>query len=133
MQADLLSYSFVMFDYNISPYESMLTIRLHNAVTEADILLLIPKVDEYLEHHKRLAGIMLISKDWAGWESFAALRATMTFLSGHHNKISRIALVTNSVLADLMKDRSDFWITKADYEERGMAVLGRDVTRGPGH
>ena len=102
MQADLLSYSFVMFDYNISPYESMLTIRLHNAVSEADILLLIPKVDEYLEHHKRLAGIMLISKDWAGWESFAALRATMTFLSGHHNKISRIALVTNSVLADLI-------------------------------
>ena len=102
MQADLLSYSFVMFDYNISQYESMLTIRLHNSVSEADILLLSPKVDEYLEHHKRLAGVMLISKDWAGWDSFAALRATMTFLRGHHHKISRIALVTNSVLADLI-------------------------------
>jgi hypothetical protein len=102
VQADLLSYSFGMLDYNISPYESMLTIRLHNSVSEADILLLSPKVDEYLEHHKRLAGVMLISKDWAGWDSFAALRATMTFLRGHHHKISRIALVTNSVLADLI-------------------------------
>lgn len=30
-----------------------------------------------------------------------------------------------SVLADIMKDRDEFWITKAEYEERGMAVLDK--------
>lgn len=91
-----------MLDYNISPYESTLTIRLHSAVSEADVLLLIPKVDAYLEHHKRLAGVMLISKDWASWDSFAALRATIIFLRDHHHRISRIALVTDSALAELI-------------------------------
>lgn len=28
-----------------------------------------------------------------------------------------------SVLADIMKDRAEFWITKGDYEEQGMRVL----------
>ena len=76
-----------MMDYDINQYESTLAIRLHHAVSEADVLLLVPKVDDYLARHKRLAGVMLISRDWAGWESFAALRATLTFLSDHHQKI----------------------------------------------
>jgi hypothetical protein len=91
-----------MLDYTLSPYESTLTIRLHSAVSEADVLLLIPKVDAYLERHKRLAGVMLISKDWAGWDSFAALRTTIIFLRDHHHRISRMALVTDSVLADII-------------------------------
>ena len=89
-----------MLDYDINQYESTLTIRLHHAVSEADVLLLVPKVDDYLAHHKRLAGVMLISRDWVGWESFAALRATLTFLRDHHQKISLMALVTDSLLAD---------------------------------
>ena len=96
------SYHPNMLDYTLSPYESLLTIRLHSAVSEVDVLLLIPKVDKYLEHHKRLAGVMLISKDWAGCDSFAALRATMAFLRDHHHRIWRMALVTDSVLADLI-------------------------------
>ena len=91
-----------MLDYDINQYESTLTIRLHHAVSEADVLLLVPKVDDYLAHHKRLAGVMLISRDWAGWESFSALRATLTFLRDHHQRISRMALVTDSLLADLI-------------------------------
>ena len=27
-----------------------------------------------------------------------------------------------SVLADIMKDRSEFWMSKADYEEKGAAL-----------
>jgi len=30
-----------------------------------------------------------------------------------------------SVLADIMKDRAEFWITKADYEEQGIRVLSK--------
>ena len=56
MLGDVPSYYPNMLDYTLSPYESTLTIRLHSAVSEADVLLLIPKVDKYLEHHKRLAG-----------------------------------------------------------------------------
>ena len=49
-----------MLDYDINPYESTLTIHLHHAVSEADALLIVPKVDDDLAHHKRLAGVMLI-------------------------------------------------------------------------
>ena len=30
-----------------------------------------------------------------------------------------------SVLADIMKDKSDFWITKQEYDEQGLRVLAK--------
>ena len=28
-----------------------------------------------------------------------------------------------SVLADIMKDRAEFWMTKQDYDEQGLRIL----------
>jgi hypothetical protein len=44
---------------------------------------------------------MLVFKDWAGWNSFAALKVTITFLRVHHDRISHMALVTDSALVDV--------------------------------
>jgi actin-related protein len=34
-----------------------------------------------------------------------------------------------SVLADIMKDRAEFWMTKAEYEEQGMRAVMKKIGR----
>lgn len=91
-----------MLDFKIHELEATLTIWPHGELSEADFLLLTPKVDAFLQRHKRLLGVMVISKDWPGWEDFGALATHMVFLHDHHEKISRIALVTDSLVGDLI-------------------------------
>lgn len=91
-----------MLDFHINEFEGILVIRPHGELSEADFLLLTPKVNAYLERHKRLLGVMVISKDWPGWEDFGALVTHMVFLHDHHQRISRIALVTDSVVGDVI-------------------------------
>ena len=34
-----------------------------------------------------------------------------------------MVFIGGAVLADVMKDREDFWMSKSEYEEKGLAVL----------
>lgn len=34
-----------------------------------------------------------------------------------------MVFIGGAVLADVMKDRDDFWMSKAEYDEVGLAVL----------
>jgi len=34
-----------------------------------------------------------------------------------------MVFIGGAVLADVMKDREDFWMSKAEYEEKGLGVL----------
>lgn len=34
-----------------------------------------------------------------------------------------MVFIGGAVLADVMKDREDFWMSKAEYEEKGIDVL----------
>ena len=36
-----------------------------------------------------------------------------------------MVFIGGAVLADVMKDRDDFWMSKADYQEKGLAVLNK--------
>ena len=40
-----------------------------------------------------------------------------------------MAFIGGAVLADVMKDRDDFWMSKAEYQEKGLNVLTK---LGPG-
>lgn len=53
-------------------------------------------VDPYLENFGELRGIIIHVKSFPGWDSFASFIAHFKFIKGHHKKISRIALATDS-------------------------------------
>ena len=36
-----------------------------------------------------------------------------------------MVFIGGAVLADVMKDRDDFWMSKAEYEEKGLSVLNK--------
>ncbi|HSA65330.1 MAG TPA: STAS/SEC14 domain-containing protein, partial [Nitrospira sp.] len=55
-------------------------------------------IDPYLEKAGRLDGLIIHTKSFPGWDSFAALCSHLRFVKNLHQKVSRLAVVTDSPL-----------------------------------
>jgi hypothetical protein len=75
----------------------------HGALSKEDFERAAQAIDPYLERSQRLNGLVVRTKDFPGWDSFAALSSHLQFVRGHHRKISRIALCTDSVIGNFAK------------------------------
>ena len=55
-------------------------------------------IDPHLEKSGRLNGIVVRVEQFPGWESFGALASHLRFVKNHHEKVARVALVTDSAI-----------------------------------
>ncbi len=69
-------------------------------LSESDFQLAAKTIDPLIEQCGRLKGIIIHTKFFPGWQSFAALASHLKFVRDHHRKVARIALVTDSILGD---------------------------------
>ncbi len=53
-------------------------------------------IDPYIKKTGHLNGLVIYTKSFPGWESFAALFSHLRFVKEHHKKVSRVALATDS-------------------------------------
>ncbi|MEO6799566.1 MAG: STAS/SEC14 domain-containing protein [Rhodanobacter sp.] len=96
------------------------------ALSEDDFEAVGKTIGDYLVDHDRLRGILIHSRRFPGWQSVGALFAHLKFVNSVHDKISKIALVTDSpmgtfadhVLDPLMLAK----LRKFDYDERDEAM-----------
>ncbi len=92
-----------------------------SALSEADFEAVAKTIRDYLEDRDRLRGIMIRTRRFPGWQSIGALFAHLKFVNRVHDKIGKVALVTNSpmgsfadvVLDPLMKAE----VRKFDYDQ----------------
>ena len=54
-------------------------------------------IDSYIEKNGQLKGLVIHTKSFPGWNSFAALSSHLKFVKEHHKRISRVAFATDSV------------------------------------
>ncbi len=57
--------------------------------------------DAYLEKHGTLAALLIESQAFPGWNSFAGFAAHLRFIREHQRRIDRIAVVTDSSIAQV--------------------------------
>ena len=57
-------------------------------------------IDPYIENTDRFNGLVIHTKSFPGWDSFAALSSHLRFVKEHHKKISRVALSTDSMVGN---------------------------------
>lgn len=62
----------------------------------SDFQKLAEEIDPYIAANGHLTGLMILAKEFPGWESFGALVSHLRFVKDHHHKIDRIAAVTDS-------------------------------------
>ena len=81
----------------------VLVLQPKGALQMEDYVKLAEKVDHYLLNHERLHSVVIHSKDFPGWTNFSALLSHLRFVRQHHEKVEKIALVTDTALADAAK------------------------------
>lgn len=75
---------------------SILYLRPKGALAESDFAQLAKTVDPHIEKSGSLAGIIVEAVKFPGWESFGAMAAHIRFVRDHHEKVKKIAVVTDS-------------------------------------
>jgi hypothetical protein len=90
-----------VLDYSILKPEGILVLKPLSALSKQDFDGLSAAVDSYLADHASLHGVMICSKGFPGWENFGGFAAHMDFVREHHRKVERVAIVTDSHVADI--------------------------------
>ncbi len=83
--------------------KQILVLEPHGILMKEDFKYLASIVDPYLARAGKLKGLMIRTKNFPGWDSFAALREHVAFVKKHHKSIDKLALVTDSSLIEILQ------------------------------
>jgi hypothetical protein len=104
-----------MLEYKIVKPEGILILNPHGALTKTDFASLAASVDAYLADYPIIHGVLIHSESFPGWDSFVGFSSHLRFVRDHHQKVKRVALVTNSSVAGMAESLSKHFIA-ADIE-----------------
>jgi len=78
--------------------EGILLLEPDAPLEAADFEDLVRAIDPYIAEHGKLSGLMIRAKAFPGWANLEGFLAHMQFIKSHHQKIVRLAMVTDSKL-----------------------------------
>jgi hypothetical protein len=87
-----------MLSVHIDATAGVAVLEPQGALTQDDFERAAKAIDPHLESAGRLNGLVVRLAKFPGWDSFGALASHLKFVKGHHAKIARVALCTDSPL-----------------------------------
>lgn len=90
-----------MIAYDFDKARAILHVRPQEPLAQSDFESLAAVVDPFISETGDLAGLVIEAHRFPGWSSFAALVAHLRFVRDHHRHIRKIAVVTDSPMANL--------------------------------
>jgi len=90
-----------MLKVTLDEAKSIAILEPDNALSEEDFKSAAGMIDSYLEKSGGLKGIVIYTKAFPGWDSFAALISHLKFIQEHHKKVACVAFVTDSPIGAL--------------------------------
>lgn len=87
-----------MLQIDLLQDEGIVTLAPHGPLEKADFQRLSEVVDPYIAAKGSLKGLMVDAASFPGWESIGALLSHLEFVIGHHRKVERVAIVSDSEL-----------------------------------
>jgi hypothetical protein len=105
---------------------NILSITPEGRLEAEDFARLAQEVDPYLEEHGQLKGLMIETESFPGWQDFAALLSHLRFVKAHHEKVRRVAAVTDSRFLSILPQVASHFV-KAEvrhfpYQDRQIAL-----------
>jgi hypothetical protein len=76
--------------------EGILILTPEGPLEKADFQRLAEEIDPYIEDKGKLHGLMIHAESFPGWKDFGALVSHLKFVKNHHQKIDKVAAVTDS-------------------------------------
>jgi len=115
-----------MLKYELNRAESILIIMPDGPLESADFEKLIQEVDPYIKEKGKLKGLMIYAKSFPGWDNFAAFLSHIKFVKNHHQKVKKIAAVTDGAFLSIMPQVANHVVQAEvrhfDYAEKDAAL-----------
>jgi hypothetical protein len=100
-----------MIEYNLDTAHSILYMRPTSALTAEDFLKIAEVVDPHIEATGGLAGLIIEVPVFPGWESFGAMLTHFRLIRDHHKYVSKVAVVTDSVIVKLLESLASHFVS----------------------
>jgi len=115
-----------VLEFDIMKPEGIVVLTPIGALSEQDFSALNGAVDAYLAVETGIRGVLIRTKAFPGWASFAGFAAHIRFVHDHQKRIERVALVTDSPVADFAEALAKPFLTARirhfPYAERDAAL-----------
>ncbi len=115
-----------MLTYQILEDDHIVIIEPKGPLSEADFRDLTADVDFHLTRSGMLRGILIHTKQFPGWENLKAMTGHFRFVHDHHRKIEKVAIVSDSRLAEIAQKLAEHFISAEirhfAYDERDAAL-----------
>jgi hypothetical protein len=93
-----------MIEASLDEANAILHLQPRSSLEKADFQDIVRKVDPFIAAHGRLAGLIIETPAFPGWDSAGAMVAHLRFVKDHHRHIRKVALVTDSSLGSVAAD-----------------------------
>jgi len=121
-----------MIEHSLDAANSILKLRPTAALKQEDFAELAKLVDPHIEKSGGLAGLIIEAPQFPGWDGFGALAAHIRFVREHHQKVKKIALVTDSALGNVAERLASHFVAaqikhfpSGEHEAARQWVLGK--------
>ena len=115
-----------MLNYELNRAEGILILKPIGPLESTDFEKLVQEVDPYIIENGKLNGLMIYTKSFPGWDNFAAFLSHMKFVKNHHQKIKKIAAVTDGTFLSIMPQVANHFIQAEvrhfDYADKDAAL-----------
>jgi hypothetical protein len=91
-----------MLAHKLLPAEGILILTPGSPLESADFEKLAQEIDPYIEQNGKLHGLMIDAETFPGWKDFAGVLAHLRFVKDHHQKIQKVAVVSDSSFLSLV-------------------------------
>ena len=99
-----------MIEHSLDTAHSILFVRPRSALQQEDFVQLAKTVDPFIEKTGDLAGLVIETPAFPGWDSLGAMAAHFRFVRDHHKHIKKVAVVTDATLGNLAEKLASHFV-----------------------
>ncbi|ANZ13772.1 SpoIIAA [Streptomyces noursei ATCC 11455] len=88
----------------------VLVVEVQQPLRSQDFEALAATADIWLQTHDALAGVVIHTREFPGWENLGSLVRHVRFIRDHHRKVERIALAADSRVAALVPHLANHFV-----------------------
>ena len=99
-----------MLQIKLDKDAGVVTVSPSAPLSENDFAQLAGEVDPYIEKAGKLNGLIIQVESFPGWEDFAGLLSHLKFVREHHQKIEKVAAVSDGTIVSIMPKIVDHFV-----------------------
>jgi hypothetical protein len=100
-----------MIEHSLDTAHSILFVRPTSALQQDDFVQLARAVDPFIERTGELAGLIIETRSFPGWDSLGAMAAHFRFVRDHHKHIKKVAVVTDAPLGTVAEKLASHFVS----------------------